>query len=331
MSKAKNRYACLSEYTKGLILSKEDGCLVSVVIPTHNRLKQLERLIISVEKSVFPKIEIVIVDDASTDGTWEHIKTKFPNAKIIRNEEKRLVSACRNIGINNSNGDFIFLVDDDNVIDEHCISNLVEMFLSHETVGVVAPIMYYYSHPKTVWCAGIKRNLISSRTTTIGNGKNDEGQFKIPIESDDFPNAFMVRSEIMKSEGVLFGEKYFPWMYEESDFCYRVRENGWKVVLVPEAKIWHDVPKELFFMGRYTNLKAYYLGRNRIIFHKKYSKSYEFLIFKTIFLPIFTLAYISLVFQHWFLRRKFRLSIENSESYIKGITDGILISREIVR
>lgn len=316
---------------KGPALNGSTDCLVSVVIPTHNRIKQLERLIISVEKNAIPEIEIVIVDDASTDGTYEKIKANFPNVKIIRNKKKRLVSACRNIGINNSKGDFIFLVDDDNVIDEHCISKLVEMLLSQSTVGIVAPIMYYYSHPKTVWCAGIRRNLISSRTTTIGNGKTDIGQFNVPIESDDFPNAFMVRSEIVKRQGVLFGEKYFPWMYEESDFCYRVRKNGWKIVLVPEAKVWHDVPKELFFVGRYTNLKAYYLARNRIIFHKKFSKNYEFSIFETIFLPIFTLAYISFVLQHWFLKAKFLSGIKNSEFYVKGIVDGLSLSQEIQR
>ena len=316
---------------RGNALSAAGDRLVSVVIPTNNRLKQLERLIISVKKNTYPKIEIVIVDDVSTDGTFEQIKRKFPDVKIIRNEQKRLVSACRNIGINNSTGEFVFLVDDDNVIDEHCISKLVDMMFTQRTAGIVAPLMYYYSHPKTVWCAGIKRNLISSKTTTIGNGKTDRGQFNVPIESDDFPNAFMVRSEIVKREGVLFGEKYFPWMYEESDFCYRVRKNGWKAVLVPEAKIWHDVPKELFFVGRYTNLKAYYLARNRIIFHKKYSKNYEFYSFRIVFLPIFTLVYISFILTHWFLKAKFLLGVKNSGFYIKGIVDGITLSRDILR
>jgi GT2 family glycosyltransferase len=303
---------------------------VSVVIPTHNRREKLVRLINSIEKSVFPNIEIVVVDDASTDGTYEEIK-RFPNVKIIRNEEERLVSACRNLGINNSKGDFIFLVDDDNVLEEYCINKLVEMLVSQNAVGVVAPIMYYYSNPKTVWCAGIKRNLTSSQTITIGNGKIDTGQFNIAIESHDFPNAFMVRREIVKEEGVLFDDKYFPLVYEESDFCYRVRKNGWKIVVVPGAKIWHDVPKELFFMGRYTNLKAYYLGRNRIIFHKKYSKRYEFSVFKMFFLPIFTLAYAFLVLQHWFLRGKFLSGIKISKSYIKGTVDGIKIIREITK
>lgn len=303
--------------------------LVSVVIPTHNRKEKLKRLIKSVEESVFKKIEIVVVDDASTDGTCEELKKIFPNVKIIRNKGKRLVSASRNIGIRNSDGDFIFFVDDDNVIDKHCISKLTEMLFSHAEVGVVAPLMYYYSHPNTIWCAGIRRNLITSRTTTIGNGEIDHGQFTEIMESDDFPNAFMVRSEITKEEGVLFDAINFPWMYEEADFITKIRKKGWKVVLVPTAKLWHDIPKELFFMGRYTNLKAYYLGRNRVLFHKKYSERYKFSIFATFFLPIFTLAYILLVLQHWILRGKFLSSIKISKSYIKGTLDGFKRSKKL--
>ena len=304
--------------------------LVSIVIPTHNRKSKLKRLIKSIKDSAFHNIEIIVVDDASTDGTYKEIGTLFPDVTIFSNQKKRLVSACRNTGIKNSHGDFIFIIDDDNIIDNHCIGNLVQMLLKRVDVGVVAPLMYYYDQPQVIWCAGIKRNLVTSRTITIGNGKLDGNKFNVAIESDDFPNAFMVRKETVKAQGVLFDEQYFPFMYEESDFIARIKKNGWKVMLVPKAKIWHDVPNDLFFMGRYTNLKAYYLARNRIIFHKKYSQSYEFSIFKTIFLPFFSLTYTTLILQHWLLKGKFQSSIQTSQSYIKGIVHGIALSREIV-
>jgi GT2 family glycosyltransferase len=306
--------------------------LVSVVIPTHNRKNKLKRLIKSIKDNVFHNIEIIVVDDASTDDTYNEISTLFPDVTIFSNRRKQLVSACRNIGIKNSYGDFIFIIDDDNTIDKQCIGNLVQMFLKHANVGVVAPLMYYYNQPEKIWCAGIKRNLITSRTITIGNGKLDRNNnFNKAIESDDFPNAFMVRKETVKAQGVLFDEQNFPFMYEESDFIARIRNNGWKVMLVPKAKIWHDVPNDLFFMGRYTNLKAYYLARNRIIFHKKYSQSYEFSIFKTIFLPFFSLTYTTLILQHWLLKGKLLSSIRTSQSYIKGIVHGIALSREIAK
>jgi hypothetical protein len=305
----------------------KEVCLVSVVIPTHNRKEKLKRLIKSVEKNDFHHIEIIVVDDASTDGTYDEIKKMFPNVKIFKNDQKKLVSACRNVGINNSNGDFIFLIDDDNVVDEHCISELVKMMLSQSSAAVVGPIMYYYSYPKTIWCAGIKRSLISSKTTTIGSGKIDEGQFVNAIESDDFPNAFMVRSKVVKEKSISFDEKNFPWMYEEADFITKIRKKGWAVILAPKAKIWHDVPKELFFMGRYTNVKSYYLARNRVIFHKKYSTKHEFFVFSKIFLPIFTLTYIYFIAQHCLLRGRIWSSIKISKCYIEGTVAGIKASQ----
>ena len=141
----------------------------------------------------------------------------------------------------------------------------------------------------------------------------------------------MVRKETVKAQGVLFDEQYFPFMYEESDFITKIKKNGWKVMLVPKAKIWHDVPNELFFVGRYTNLKAYYLARNRIVFHKKYSKKSEFLIFEFVFLPVFAVLYISLILEHWFVKGKLLSGLKNSQSYIKGIVHGIEISRAIAK
>ena len=89
--------------------------LVSVVIPTHNRKEKLARLIKSILESDYPKdkLEIIVVDDASTDNTFEYIKKKYPQAKIIRNEEEKLLAESRNIGIKASKGKYIFLIDDD--------------------------------------------------------------------------------------------------------------------------------------------------------------------------------------------------------------------------
>lgn len=311
-----------------MVMSKTKTPLVSVVIPTHNRKDQLVRLIESINESSFRNIETIVIDDNSTDGTYNEIVNKFQTIRIFRNDKKRLVSACRNIGIKNSRGDFIFLVDDDNILDSKCIENLLNFLNTHENVGVVAPLMYYFNKPTTIWCAGIRRSKLTSRTITIGNGKQDGSKFNVAIESDDFPNAFMVRRTTVITQRVLFDEQRFPFMYEESDFTARIKRNGWKVMLVPSARIWHDVPKDLLFMGRYTSLKAYYLARNRIIFHKKYTRSREFSIFKIIFLPFLSFLYASLILQHWFLKGQLSCGIKNSQFYIRGTVDGVSLSRK---
>jgi len=80
---------------------KHDAPIVSIIIVTHNRNEKLIRLIESILTSNFPreKIEIIVVDDASNDGTYDIIKTKYPYIKIIRTSKEVLPSAAKNIGI----------------------------------------------------------------------------------------------------------------------------------------------------------------------------------------------------------------------------------------
>ncbi|MCD6411316.1 MAG: glycosyltransferase family 2 protein, partial [Thermoplasmata archaeon] len=264
----------------------ENKPLVSVVIPTYNRKDKLIRLIDSILKSNYPmeKLEIIVVDDASTDGTYEEVRKKFPKVKIIRNEKELFLAGSRNVGIRNAKGEFVFLIDDDNIIDKNCIPELIRTFKSNQKIGIVAPIMYYLKAPNRIWCSGIERSMTTSLTKIIGRDKIDNGQYRSLIESKDFPNAFMVKREVVEEVG-LFNEEIFSIHYDEADFGERVRGAGYKVVCNPKAKVWHDIPlsEEVEDKSRlfhcHNELRAYYCGRNRIIFHRRYSKWWQFLIF----------------------------------------------------
>lgn len=294
--------------------------LVSIVIPTHNRKDKLIRLIESFLKCDYSKLEIIVIDDASTDGTVEEVEREYPLVTIYRNARKKLVSECRNIGIRNSHGDFILLVDDDNVVAEDTVKKLVERMLVDKKIGIAGPIMYYYEFPKIIWCAGIERDNISSLTRQIGENKLDEGQFKGLKMSNDFPNAFMISKELTKRVG-LFDERNFPIMYEEADFGERVRRAGYNVVTVYEAMVWHDISRR--DLGRYYHLQneimAYYTGRNRIIFHRRYNERIQKLMFLSLFLPLFTLYYsVVILFSRLSEKRKILIS------YLKGVVDGLV-------
>jgi len=306
---------------------KEELPLISIVIPTHNRKEKLTRLINSILQSNYPqdKLELIVVDDASTDGTYEEIRAKFPVVKIIRNQKETLLAASRNIGIKNANGKYIFLIDDDNVIDKNCIKELVKTLVSDPRIGIVGPIMYYYEQPDVIWCAGIKRNMTTSFFSVIGKDMIDKGQFagKL-IESDDFPNAFMIKREVLEKVG-LFDENAFPIHYDEADLGERVRRAGYKIVCNPKAKVWHDIPlldKEKATQHYVSSsLRAYYTARNRIIFHKKYSKKLQFLIYIIVFNWIITLYYLQIIILNPLKTPRDRLKI--TKAYIRGIIDGI--------
>ncbi|MCQ6254492.1 glycosyltransferase family 2 protein [Methanocaldococcus sp.] len=300
--------------------------LVSVVIPTHNRKKQVERLINSILENTYKNIEIIVVDDASTDGTYEYIKKNFDdltNLKIVRNDKNLLLAGSRNKGINLSKGELIFLVDDDNVLDTKCIENLVKVIISDNKIGMVGPIMYYWKDKKRIWWAGTKRNMLTSRTYFIGRD--------LPLpnedvwETDDFPNAFMVKREVVEKVGI-FDEKTFAIQYDEADFGMRVRQKGYKCLVVKNAIIYHDMslPEEMdkdrqFHI--YDEKRAYYMGRNRIIFHKKYSKWWQCLIFILVYNWLVTGYYLKVILFE--SKKPFRERLKIAKVYLKGVVEGM--------
>lgn len=242
---------------------------VSIVIPTHNRKEKLARLLASIFESDFSGgLEVIVVDDASTDGTCEFVRKLFPAVRVVRNERESYIAAARNAGIREARGDYIFLIDDDNVVDKLCISELVRTFEMDPRIGVAAPIMYYFSQPERVWCAGVARSMTTSLTRFLWRDAPLNKAPRILIESADFPNAFMVRREVIEKVGIFDGQ-LFPIHYEEADFGERVRRAGFRIVCNPRAKVWHDIPlpeKEARsrLLHVHSKLRAYYAARNRV-------------------------------------------------------------------
>ncbi len=305
------------------LLSKDRQPLVSVVISTFNRKEKLIRLIGSVLKSDYTNIELIVIDDASTDGTYESIKNIYPYIKIIRNDKELLIAGSRNVGIKNSRGECIFLIDDDNVVDKNCIKELVNILETDRTVGISGPIMFYFKRCDLIWWATTERNMMTSKTSFPLRDKISNGQYNRIINSKDIPNAFVIRRNVIEKVG-LFDDKNFVIHYEEADFGERVRKEGYKIVCNSNAKIWHDMPlseevkDKTRFFHIHNEVRAYYAARNRILFHKKYSSWYQYMIFISIFNWLFALYYLKIILES---DNKDKINISNA--FIKGIIDGL--------
>jgi len=111
--------------------------LVSVFIPTKNRLELLTRAIESVKAQTYKNIEIVVVDDGSTDGTWDYLQqeNQANGVIIIRNEESQGACAARNAAILASTGDFVTGLDDDDYFTLDRINQFVNRWKNSGTVA----------------------------------------------------------------------------------------------------------------------------------------------------------------------------------------------------
>ena len=221
-------------------------------------------------------------------------------------------SACRNQGIKNAHGKYIFFIDDDNILHEDTIYELVKFLERNKQVGIAGPITYYYAAPSKIWCAGAKINPPFFAPTHIFQGASPknlgDNWF---IECDYIPNAYMIRRDVVYNVG-LFDER-LPIGWEEIDFALRVIKKDYKVVVLNRAKIFHDIPFERDI--HITRHRAYWRGRNRVIFYKKHAP------IRCIFIFIDIIGFILSLLT---LRKTQIKSL--LFSYLKGINDGLKIS-----
>lgn len=255
--------------------------LVSVVIPTHNRKTMLIRLLKGLLENDYQHIEIIIIDDASTDGTAALVQQTFRDEKkitLVSNKRNLYTAGSRNKGAHLATGDYIFFIDDDNVVTHTVISHLVAVMDTDKMVGEVGPMMYYYIEKNKIFWAGTQRNMTTSKTNFINNFS------ELPKENiwktDDVLNAFMVRANVIKHNKISFIEN-LGIMYEESDYAWKIKKTGYKIVAVKNAVIYHDVedpgdaPGAFLYHTLKDKRRVYFTARNRLIFHTLYSSFWQ--------------------------------------------------------
>mgnify|MGYP005837942331 CR=1 FL=1 len=317
--------ARLSRMDINIIERFEDEPLVSVVIPTWNRKEKLKRCIDSILANNYQNKEIIVVDDYSDDGTPKAVREWYPMVKLVESKEKLLLAGARNRGILESKGEFIFLIDDDNVIASDAISVLAKAMLADDSLGIAFPLTFYYNDPNVVWADTIDRNMFTSKTLFKGRGKIYSGEIKGPLETKEVLNAFMIRKSVFQRVG-LFDDRNFPICYDEADFSQRVLKAQYKILTFPGAKVWHDIVEyrgiRTIYIERHirSELNAYYLARNRIIFHKLYSNKTQLLIFLLIFLPLFIIYYLIIILIG---KLPFKNRLKSCRSYLEGTIDGL--------
>lgn len=304
--------------------------LVSVVIPTYNRKTMLIRLLEGILNSDYKNVEIIIVNDNSTDDTLNVIAgkyKKFKNIRIVTNKKNLYTAGSRNKGAMMANGKYIFFIDDDNVVTKKLISSLVEVMNTDENIGEVGPIMYYYQNKKRIFWAGTRRNMITTKTNFLVNRKLLPK--KNIWETDDVLNAFMVRADVVKKNRISFVEN-LGIMYEESDYAMKIKNSGYKAVAVKDAIIYHDVEDpgtESWAFLLHTlkdKRRVYFTARNRLVFHSLYSSELE-VIGIIFFWNWFFAAYyvLNIIRYHGQEKYSFSSKLGFILAYLRGIYDGV--------
>ena len=240
--------------------------LVSIITVNYNNTAVTCELLASLQQISYPRVEVIVVDNASSEDPTHEIIGRFPTVKVIRSEENRGFAGGNNLGIQAAGGNFLFLVNNDTEFTEGLIEGLLEVFTTYPDAGVASPKFHYFFQPGTIEYAGYRAvDIFTGRNSMIGCREKDQGQYdSISATPYAHGGAMMIRRAALEKVG-LMPELYFLY-YEEFDWCEQFRRKGYKIYYQYKSLIYH---KESMTTGKNSPLKTYYITRNRILFMRR--------------------------------------------------------------
>jgi len=230
--------------------TNEQGPLVSVIIVSWNARDYLAQCLesLTAEACKYP-MEIIVVDNASADGSPEHVEAHFPNVRLIRNADNLGFAKANNIGISAGRGRYFCLVNSDVKVLKDCITVLVDFCESHPDVGMVGPRIIGgdgklqrscrgFPGIWNMFCRAVALDSFFQKSKWFSGYALSYWSHDTLRSVDILSGCFwLVRKEAL-SEVDLLDESFF--MYgEDMDWCRRFWAKGWKLVFVPEAQAVH--------------------------------------------------------------------------------------------
>jgi len=255
--------------------NRTDPPLVAVLILSYDGKSLLEESVASYLDNDYPNFRVVVVDNGSSDGTAGYVAERFPEAQVLRIEKNRGYSGGFNVGLEYAfrtmGADYALVTNNDVKADRAVVRELVKVAQTDESVGFATGKVYYYDHPEIFQTVGKSEDPVRWNGGSIGRGQTDEGQFDEVAERPFADDVFTLVSRPLYDAVGGYDPEFFL-QCEEYDWQARARNEGFRIMYTPHAKIWH---KESMTIGRTSPLKAFYDARNPMIVIMKH-RSPEF-------------------------------------------------------
>ena len=240
--------------------------LLSIITINYNGLKDTCELIDTLPLND-ETIEVIVVDNASTQDDATELERRYPQIIVIRSDKNLGFAGGNNLGIQAAHGKYLFFINNDTILPQpSAISHLLTRLESSDQIGMVCPkIKFSWGDHRIQYAGYTPLSKITLRNKSIGFGEQDNGQYDTPHPTPYAHGAaMMVKQEVIEKAGVM-PECYFLY-YEELDWSLMIRRAGYEIWYEPSCTIFH---KESQTTGQQSPLKAYYITRNRLLFAQR--------------------------------------------------------------
>jgi GT2 family glycosyltransferase len=288
----------------------QQPCVFSIILNTNRRIDTLECLD-SLQRNTYANHRAIVLDNHSADGSVEAIRSAFPEVQIVELADNRGYAGNNNVGIEAAlaqGAEWLFVLNEDTVLAPDCLARLVEVGESDPHIGIVGPMVYHHDEPEVIQSAGGRfgRHWESMH---LAQNEPDRGQYRQPHPVDWISGcAILVRRAVIEQVGKI-DERYF-YYWEETEWCLRAGRAGWRIVHVPQAKLWHKGVQRDY---RPKPSVTYYATRNWLLTLAKHHAP----------LLVWTFAWGQLLrtLTSWTVKPKWRSKHEHRDAMWHGMVD----------
>jgi GT2 family glycosyltransferase len=227
---------------------------ISVIIPNWNGAHLLPTCLDSLRRQSYAKCEIIVVDNASTDGSLALLTRDYADVRVLALLRNTGFTGACNAGIRASRGEFVALLNSDTEADEHWLAEVIAAFERHPEAGLVASKMRLFDRRDTLHTAGDFVRL-DGTPGNRGVWQRDEGQFdREEYVFSACGGSAAYRRAMLDEIGLLDQDFFFS--LEDVDLAWRAQLAGWKCVFAPQALVYHKLaatgggPTASFYDGR---------------------------------------------------------------------------------
>jgi GT2 family glycosyltransferase len=235
----------------------ESTPLFSVIIPNWNGAHHLPTCLNALRTQTYPRVEVIVADNASTDGSRDLLAAQYPEVRVVALLENRGFTGACNAGMSAANGDFVALLNNDTEVDPGWVAAVVDAFERHPDAGLVASKMRLFDQRDRFHTAG-DLYRVDGRLANRGVWERDEGQY----DQEDYVfsacgGSSAYRRTMLDEIGLLDDDFFFS--AEDMDLAWRAQLAGYRCIYAPAALVYHRLAAT---GGGVT--ASYYDGRNMI-------------------------------------------------------------------
>jgi GT2 family glycosyltransferase len=220
-------------------VNEDNTPLVSIILLTYNSMVHIKTCLDSIRKLHYPNVEVILVDNASSDGSADYVEHNYSSVKVIRNKENMGFAYGNNLGATVASGRYILFLNIDTEATPYSVNNLVQIAESDNTIGICGCKLLFFNRRDLLQSAGGRYSLLGIPWDR-GTYEKDQGQFdKIEEVSFVCGAALLIRKNLISQIGS-FDSVFFAYN-EDVDLCLRSWVCGFRVMYVPSAIVYHKL------------------------------------------------------------------------------------------